>query len=248
MFAKNNCVINSRYALPSRQIRFVKNNPMPQIFQYDQSHTDYLASRCPNMAMAIDKIGHISRQINPDTFSELIRAIIAQQISGIAAQTIWQRLTDLTSITPTALTQLSADDLQGIGVSYRKAGYIQAIAWDILDNQLDLDELHTMGDDEIKQMLTAFKGVGEWTAQMLMIFSLNRMNVLSYHDLAILRGLRMLYRHRKISPQLFAKYQRRFAPYNSVASLYLWEIAGGALDLTDPKPKSKSTPKPLKAQ
>jgi len=181
------------------------------------------------MAMAIDKIGHISRQINPDTFSELIRAIIAQQISGIAAQTIWQRLTDLTSITPTALTQLSADDLQGIGVSYRKAGYIQAIAWDILDNQLDLDELHTMGDDEIKQILTAFKGVGEWTAQMLMIFSLNRMNVLSHHDLAILRGLRMLYRHRKISPQLFAKYQRRFAPYNSVASLYLWEIAGGAL-------------------
>lgn len=212
---------------------------MPQTFQYDNSHTDYLASRCPKMAMAIDKIGHIDRPVNPDIFSELIRAIIGQQISSSAAQTVWQRLMNLTDITPNALANLSADDLQGIGISYRKVGYIQGIACDILDNQLDLDSLHTMSDDEIKQVLVAFKGVGEWTAQMLMIFSLNRMDVLSQHDLAIVRGLRMLYRHREITPKLFAKYQRRFAPYNSVASLYLWAIAGGALGLSDPKPTLK---------
>lgn len=213
---------------------------MSQTFQYDQSHTDYLASRCPKMAMAIDRIGHIDRPINPDVFSELIRAIVSQQISSTAAQTVWQRLVDLTEITPIAIMNLSTDELKSIGISYRKVGYIQGIACDILDNQLDLGSLHTMSDDEIKQMLVAFKGVGEWTAQMLMIFSLNRMNVLSCHDLAIVRGLRMLYRHREITPKLFAKYQRRFTPYNSVASLYLWAIAGGKMGLTDPKGKINS--------
>ena len=77
-----------------------------------------------------------------------------------------------------------------------------------------------------------------WTAEMLLIFSLQRPDVVSFGDLAIQRGMRMLYRHRKITRQLFEKYRRRYSPYGTTASLYLWALAGGALpDLTDPAPK-----------
>ena len=75
---------------------------------------------------------------------------------------------------------------------------------------------------------------------MLMIFSMQRPNVLSYQDLAIIRGLRMVYRHRKIDRKLFEKYRRRFSPYGSVASLYLWAVAGGAIPgKKDPAPRPK---------
>lgn len=116
---------------------------------------------------------------------------------------------------------------------------MQSIAQDILAKHIDLSHLSTMSDDQIKATLIGFRGIGEWTAEMLMIFSLNRLNVLSYGDLAIQRGLRMLYRHRTITPALFAKYRHRFHPYNSVASLYLWQISAGVMpEWTDPKPKA----------
>ena len=104
---------------------------------------------------------------------------------------------------------------------------------------LDLTRLSAMPDNEICTCLSRHKGVGVWTAEMLMTFSMQRPDILSWDDLAIQRGLRMLYRHRKITPALFAKYKRRYSPYASVASLYLWAIAGGACpDLTDPEPKA----------
>jgi DNA-3-methyladenine glycosylase II len=95
-----------------------------------------------------------------------------------------------------------------------------------------------MADSEICKRLVEIKGIGVWTAEMLMTFSMQRPDILSWDDLAIHRGLRMLYRHRKITPALFAKYKRRYSPYASVASLYLWAIAGGACpSLTDPAQK-----------
>ena len=143
-------------------------------------------------------------------------------------------------ITPENFENLRAEDIQTCGISMRKALYIKSIADAVSDGGLDLTLLPAMTDAEISASLVQLKGIGLWTAEMLMIFSMNRLNVLSYGDLAIHRGLRMLYRHREITPALFAKYQRRFHPYNSVASLYLWQIASGVIpELTDPKPKNK---------
>jgi len=87
-----------------------------------------------------------------------------------------------------------------------------------------------MPDKEVCAKLSALDGVGVWTAEMLMIFSMQRPNVLSYGDLAIHRGLRMVYRHRKIDKAKFNRYWKRYTPYASVASLYLWAVAGGAID------------------
>jgi DNA-3-methyladenine glycosylase II len=91
--------------------------------------------------------------------------------------------------------------------------------------------------------LASLKGIGVWTAEMILLFCLQRPDVFSYDDLAIQRGLRMTYRHRKIGRPLFERYRRRFHPYGSVASLYLWAVACGAIpEWTDPAAR-KSPPR-----
>ncbi len=97
-----------------------------------------------------------------------------------------------------------------------------------------------MSDDEVCARLSSLKGLGVWSAEMLMLFSMQRPDILSFGDLAIQRGLRMIYHHRKIERKLFEKYRRRFSPYNSVASLYIWAVAGGAIEgMKDYAPKKK---------
>jgi DNA-3-methyladenine glycosylase II len=95
--------------------------------------------------------------------------------------------------------------------------------------------------------LTGLKGSGRWTAEMIMIFCLQRPDILSYDDLAIHRGLRMLYHHRDISKKLFEKYRRRYSPCCAVASLYLWSIAAGTPEgMKDYAPGKKPNPSPSK--
>ncbi len=97
-----------------------------------------------------------------------------------------------------------------------------------------------MSDDEVCARLSSLKGLGVWSAEMLMLFSMQRPDILSFGDLAIQRGLRMIYHHRKIERKLFEKYRWRFSPYNSVASLYIWAVAGGAIEgMKDYAPKKK---------
>ncbi len=101
-----------------------------------------------------------------------------------------------------------------------------------------MQKIATMSDEEAVLTLSSLKGVGVWTAEMLLLFCLQRQDIFSFTDLAIVRGIRMLYRHRKVDRALFEKYRRRFSPYGSVASLYLWAVSGGALqELSDPAPK-----------
>ena len=97
-----------------------------------------------------------------------------------------------------------------------------------------------MPDEGVIRQLTSLNGVGVWTAEMIMIFCMQRPDIVSYGDLAIHRGMRMLYHHRNINKKLFAKYARRYSPYGTVASLYLWAIAGGAIpDMKDYAPRKK---------
>ena len=99
--------------------------------------------------------------------------------------------------------------------------------WQKLTEAAVLKLLKTLSDEDVCKCLCKIKGIGIWTAEMLMIFSMQRPDILSYNDLAIIRGLKTLYRHKEITPAQFNKYKKRYSPYASVASLYLWEIAGG---------------------
>ena len=99
-----------------------------------------------------------------------------------------------------------------------------------------------MPDNLFCQTLCQLPGIGRWTAEMLLIRCLERTDVLSYGDLAILRGLRMIYRHRNITKDLFCRYQKRYSPYGTVASIYIWAVSAGAVPgLTDPAEAVKKT-------
>ena len=214
-----------------------------RFFEYGQRETDYLKSKDPALGRVIDEVGHISRAIIPDMFSALANAIVGQQISSKAQETVWGRFVDMFApVTAENIAEIPEERLQTCGISLRKASYIKEIAMAITSGSLDLNVLHTLPDEEVCRRLSDLKGIGVWTAEMLMIFSMQRPDVMSYGDLAILRGLRMLHRHRKITPALFAKYRRRYSPYATVASLYLWQISMGTCDwLYDPAAKAKKT-------
>ena len=108
---------------------------------------------------------------------------------------------------------------------------------EIVSGEFDIQALETLPDEEVCAKLTELEGVGVWTAEMLMIFSMQRPDVFSFQDLAIIRGLRMTYRHRSIDRTKFDRYRKRYSPYASVASLYLWAVASGAVDgIKDCKP------------
>lgn len=200
-------------------------------FEYTEKETEYLKKRDPILGGAIDKIGPIHREVIPDLFEALVNAIVGQQISTKAQQTIWCRMKiALPVMTPGLILQMENEDLQAFGISFRKVSYIKNIAEKIQSGQLNLKALEQKSDEEVCQELSQLNGVGVWTAEMLMTFSMQRPNIMSYGDMAIHKGLRMLYHHRSIDKKRFEKYHRRYSPYSTVACLYLWAIAGGAIE------------------
>ena len=210
-------------------------------FAYGTTEVEHLKARDRKLGAAIESIGPIKRATQPELFSALVRSIVGQQISTKAQATIWGRMQErFQPFAPDALAEVAVEELKTCGISMRKATYIQGIAQAIAGGDLDLKALPTMSDDEVCAQLTKLKGIGIWTAEMILTFSLQRPDVVSFGDLAILRGMRMLYRHRRITRPLFEKYRKRYSPYGTVASLYLWAIAGGAIpELTDPAQTKK---------
>ena len=205
-------------------------------FEYGEREIEYLSKRDKRLAAVIAQLGHLERPVEDDLFAGVVHHIIGQQISGAAQRSIWQRALDrYGAITPAAIDAASEEELQSLGISFRKAAYIKDFAAKVESGEFDLDAVAHMGDQEAIAALSSLKGIGVWTAEMLLLFNLQRPDILSYGDLGIQRGMRMLYRHRSIDRERFERYRRRYSPYGSVASLYLWAVAGGVIpELSDP--------------
>ena len=199
-------------------------------FEYGDKEIEYLKRKDKRLGEAIEKIGHIYREVDCDLFSSIVRSIVAQQISSAALNTVWTRLKEkLCDVNAETVCAASREELQACGISFKKADYIKDFANKIQSGDIDTDALRDLPDADLVSRLSEMKGIGVWTAEMLMIFCLQRPDVISYGDLAIQRGLRMLYHHRKIDRRMFEKYARRYSPYGTAASLYIWAIAGGAI-------------------
>ncbi|MDR1701243.1 MAG: DNA-3-methyladenine glycosylase 2 family protein [Sporomusaceae bacterium] len=195
-------------------------------FEYGQTEIDYLKKRDKKLGQAIDRIGPIRRKVMPDIFSALVNSIISQQISGRAADTIWERFSSLLGeITPAAVAAANLAAIQKCGMSLRKAAYIQGAAQAALDGSLDFTAFAALSDAEIIQKLSALNGIGVWTAEMLLIFSLCRPDVLSWGDLAIRRGLMNLHNLKTLDQTTFEKFRKKYSPHGTVASLYLWAVS-----------------------
>lgn len=210
-------------------------------FKYGEKEISYLKNKDKKLAEVIEKVGLIERKTDPELFSALVHHIVGQQISTKAQATIWERIKNsFGSVTPERVLNASVDEIRSFGISLRKVEYIKDFAEKVHTGEFDIEAAEKMEDDELIKYLTTLKGVGVWTAEMILLFCLQRPNVFSFDDLAIQRGLRMVYHHRKIDRKLFEKYRRRFTPYCSIASLYLWAVSNGAIpEMRDYAPKNK---------
>lgn len=196
------------------------------IFQYGQKELDYLKKKDKKLGEAIERIGFIEREVIPDLFTALVNSIVAQQISMKAVDTIWGRMQErFGEITAENMAKQAAEDVQQCGMTMKKAVWIKNIADTVSGGELDLSELSQLPDEEVCRRLCSLNGIGLWTAEMLMTFSLQRKDVVSWGDLAIRRGMMKLYHHKKLDKAKFERYRRRYSPYGTIASLYLWRIS-----------------------
>ncbi len=210
-------------------------------FEYGEKEISYLKSKDAKLAEVIDTLGFVEREIDTDLFSAVVHHIIGQQISTKAQATIWQRMQDaLGQVNAETILSAGVSNLQALGISFRKAEYITDFARKVHTGEFDIEAVSQMSDTDAISALSSLKGIGVWTAEMILLFCMQRPDIFSYDDLAIQRGLRMVYHHRRIDRKLFEKYRRRFSPYCSVASLYLWAVSGGAIpEMRDYAPKTR---------
>lgn len=197
-----------------------------QYYKYGKKEIDYLKNKDSILGKEIDRIGMVKRVVNPHIFSALISSIISQQISTKAARTVENRLIELiSSITPENIDKLQVEDIQKCGMSTRKGGYIKDASYAAISKTMDFDNLYKLENKEFVKELTKLRGVGPWTAEMLLIHSLQREDVISYKDLGIRRGIEKLYDIEDLTKEEFKIFEQRYRPYGTVASIYLWEIS-----------------------
>ena len=174
-------------------------------FKYGEKELNYLKKKDKKLATVIDKVGVVERKLEPDIFVCIVKNIVGQQISNKA-------------------------DLEGIGISAKKAIWIKDFSRKVLEKEFSIEALYEKSDNDAIKELCTLDGIGKWTAEMVLIFSMNRMDVLSYGDFGIKNGMKILYNKKEITKDLFEKYRKRYSPYGSVASMYLWEVSGGCLN------------------
>jgi DNA-3-methyladenine glycosylase II len=188
--------------------------------------TSHLSNVDPVMRTTIEQVGPCTLRPDPDIFNALVDAIISQQISVKAANAIVGRVRAAMPggmITPEALAGCDFDRLRTLGLSTQKARYILSLVEHVQGGLLVLEELPMLGDEEIIQRLTMVKGIGRWTAEMVLIFTLGRADVLPVDDLGFLEGVRAAYNlpERPKRAEMLARGEL-WRPYRTFATWYMW--------------------------
>jgi DNA-3-methyladenine glycosylase II len=195
-----------------------------------------LAAADPVMAAVIERVGEIDlatrlarrREERPaDAYGALLRAIVGQQLSTKAARTIYMRVLDLfggVAPDPEQLLGAKEADLRAAGLSGRKVEYIRDLAAHVISGELELDRLEELSDEEAIEEIVAVRGLGQWTAEMFLLFHLERPDVLSGGDLGIRKAVQVEYGLDEMpTPQKVLEVGEPWRPHRSLASLYLWE-------------------------
>ncbi len=183
--------------------------------------------QCPYLGRVVKQHGPC--EFDPfvrEPFDTLINAIISQQLSVKAAASIDAKVRALVGkkYRPALILKQDHQALRGCGLSNRKVEYIQGIAEAVRTRKLSFGRLAKADDDEVVSRLMALRGIGRWTAEMFMIFSLGRTDIFSSLDIGLQRGMRILFDDSEMDiPTMEAK-AKRWQPYRSIASLYLWKL------------------------
>lgn len=186
---------------------------------------NHLKKSDPVMRAIVERVGPCRIEFSEPTFHSLAEAILYQQLNGKAAVTIFKRFTEQTGnpVTPEGILKLTDAQMRGVGLSKQKTAYLRDLAEKTKAGVVDFERLAGLPDQEVIQHLTQVKGVGVWTAQMFLIFSLRRPDVLPVGDYGVQMAMKKHYRKRKLpKPKDMEKIAKPWSPYRSIACWYLW--------------------------
>ena len=188
-----------------------------------------LLKRDRNMQVLIEKFGRPNFKIGQDYFQSLFRSIVFQQLSGEAAQTIYKRLVKLipetSNLCPNEVLKIEKNDMSKAGLSSQKINYVRNLADYFENNSFQKKDVERMTDEEISKELTQIKGIGQWTVDMFLMFTLNRADILPYGDLGIQKGI-MKILNTEILPSKneMEHCSKKWKPYRTIACWYLWRM------------------------
>ncbi|PNK60264.1 DNA-3-methyladenine glycosylase family protein [Psychrobacter sp. FDAARGOS_221] len=203
------------------QIRVIKDE------QQLQRHIEALIDIEPRFDAVYQQVGMPDLRRNQGGFVRLIRAMVGQQLSVAAASSIWNKLESAGLIYPQAIIDADDDQLRAHGLSKQKIRYIRSL----VAHDIDFESLEVMTDEEVIKTLTAVTGIGKWTAEMYLLFSLGRADVLAVDDLAIKVGaMDLLQLDARPTPKQLRDLTQDWSPYRSAASLLLWSHYGWLKD------------------
>lgn len=207
---------------------------MGEIVILDNSSPEiqYLCKKDKRLAKVISMVGPITYETHDeDPYEFLIHEIIEQMLSIKAGNKIFSRLVDLCvgKVTPSKVNKLSDDQIKSIGTANSKVSFIRSITNAVLNGELDFNSLKEMNDSDVFKYLTSFKGIGKWTANMYLIFVLNRMDILPTNDAAFLQSYEWLYKTTNHSDISIRKKCKKWKPYSSIASRYLYRALDSGL-------------------
>lgn len=192
--------------------------------------TLHLQNADPVLAQIIRRVGPYNLALREPTFETLARSISFQQLNGKAAAKIFDRLRKAVGrrFTASGFLRLSDDDLRTCGLSKQKIASLRDLAERVLRREIDFRKLPGLEDDEVIKLLSQVRGVGVWTAQMFLIFALDRSNIMPLGDFGIRNAVRRAYRLQQLPTAVeLARFAEKWHPYRSVASWYLWRSLDG---------------------
>lgn len=187
------------------------------------AHITALIAIAPKFASVHRQVGTPSLRHNAGGFEQLMRAMVGQQLSVAAAASIWQRLMDAGLTTPQALDNATDETLRAQGLSKQKTRYVRSL----VEHNIDFEALTMMPDDTVIKTLTAVTGIGRWTAEMYLLFSLKRADILAADDLAIkVAAMELLGLAERPTPKQLTNLTEDWSPHRSAASLLVWSYYG----------------------
>ena len=195
-------------------------------YDLDNEKVKYLINTDEKLGKLIRYINKTELIIEEDGFKCIVKYIIGQQISDKARETIWQRVCSVLKkkVTPEKIIEINDNELRKVGLSERKVNYIKILASAVISEDINFYDFKELTNEEIIKKLTALKGIGQWTAEMYLIFSLGRENVFSKGDGTIRRTIQWMYNLEKLpSPEILIKYFSSWTQYATIVSLYLWK-------------------------
>lgn len=195
------------------------------MIHYTEKEMNYISEKSDVMKALVQRFGHLETGREQDVFSSLVSSIVGQMLSNHAAAVILGRLRQiLGDFTPENVLAKDVDTIKSCGISRRKAEYIMSLAQDAQDGRYEFGALYDMSDGDVIKYLMQIKGVGRWTAEMIAEFTMGRLDIFSYDDVALQNGIKKAHGYKTLSKKRFEGLRKKYTPFCSVASLYYYAL------------------------